>query len=351
MILIDKETYHNLGTYDLVDLKCDTCYNVYQKTKRAWYYTAYKRKIGLNFETKNYCSDECRIKSYEINRKQYNCLECNKVFKGNIKKNPKFCGHSCAAKFNNKKRNQNKLVNCHDCSTEFLIWKSINQKYYRCADCIKNNNARIELNKIENLSKKKKLLIKNCKHCSNEFEFKKNKRLYCSSKCQINNKKKYEHSCIGCGKSYTNTEKYSKYCSNSCKSINLKLHIYAHKRSGKSRSQIELFVETKLLEDFPEVKFIFNDKDIIGSELDVYIPELKLAIELNGIVHYEPIYGEERLIKVQNKDKQKMINCYQQGIELIVIPLGVKGLSASKTQEIYQGIYNIISNNKNRILN
>jgi hypothetical protein len=349
MIVTDKETYHTLGVYDTVNLKCDTCFTIYQKTKRAWYYTAQKRGIGLDFGTKTYCSDKCRSKRYGVTRKQYNCLECNKEFNGLIKENPKFCGHSCAAIFNNKKRDGNKLVNCHVCSIEFSVWKSRDQKLFRCDSCIEQNNKILKEKKLKLPEIKiPKINTLICKFCSNIFEHKMKNALYCSSKCKHNNKKKYQHVCVGCNISFISTEKYSKYCSNSCRSINLKLSTYAHKAGGRSRSQIELFIEENLVKDFPNIKFLFNDKDTIGSELDVYIPELKMAIEINGIVHYEPIYGQEKLIRTQNRDKQKMINCYNLGIELIVIPLGKKGLSKKQTEEIYQEISEIINSNQNR---
>jgi hypothetical protein len=343
MILTDFETYHKLKAHDLVDLKCDTCYQVYQKSKRAWYYTAQKKEIGLDFGSKSYCSDECRNKKYSFARKQYNCLECNKEFEALIKQNPKFCGQSCSATFNNKKKNANKLVICCDCNVEFSVWKCKDQKIFRCDPCIlekKKNPSKPKLPKIKNLK---------CKCCSIDFQHKMKNALYCSNSCKAKMKKKYEHSCVGCNIVFLSTEKDSKYCSNSCKSINLKLSSYAHKAGGKSRSQIELFVEENLTKDFPHIKFVFNDKETIGSELDVYIPELKMAIEINGIIHYEPIYGQEKLTKVQNRDKQKMINCYNSGIELIVIPLGKKGLTKKQTQEIYNEIYSIIERNKNRI--
>ena len=347
MIVTDTETYHKLKAYDFVDLKCDTCSIVYQKNKRAWYFSAYKKKIGLNFEAKCYCSNKCRGRKYEKTRKQYNCLECNKEFNALIKENPKFCGHSCAATFNNRKKDGNKLVTCCDCDVEFLIWKSRDQKIFRCNSCIKQRNERIKEEKI-NKSETPKIDTLICKCCSNIFEYKTKKALYCSSRCKSNSRRKYEHTCIGCNVVFLNTEKDAKYCSNSCKSINLRLSSYAHKAGGKSRSQIELFVEEKLVKDFPNIKFIFNDKETIGSELDVYIPELKMAIEINGILHYEPIYGEEKLTKVQNRDKQKMINCYNLGIELIVIPLGKRGLSKKQTEEIYKEISNLIRKNQNR---
>jgi len=46
---------------------------------------------------------------------------------------------------------------------------------------------------------------------------------------------------------------------------------------------------------------------------------LDFAIELNGIFHYEPIFGTEKLGKIQNNDNRKMIACYEKGIELAVI--------------------------------
>lgn len=346
MILTDSETYHKLKAHDSVDLKCDTCSEVYQKSKRAWYFSAYKKKIGLDFQAKNYCSDMCRSKKYGITRKQYNCLECNKEFEGSIKENPKFCGHSCAAKFNNRKKDGNKLVTCCDCNVDFSIWKSRDQKIYRCNSCIEQKDKIIKEKKVK--LKIPKINILTCKCCSGIFEHKMKNALYCSYICKTISKKKYEHSCVGCNIVFLSTEKDSKYCSNSCKSINLKLSSYAHRAGGKSRSQIELFVEENLTKDFPHIKFVFNDKETIGSELDVYIPELKMAIEINGIIHYEPIYGQEKLTKVQNRDKQKMINCYNLGIELIVIPLGKKGLTKKQTQEVYQEIFNIIKNNQNR---
>ena len=106
------------------------------------------------------------------------------------------------------------------------------------------------------------------------------------------------------------------YCTGSCRSTNLKLSTYAHKAGGRSRSKVELFLEEKLPKDFPNVDFIFNDKQTIGSELDIYMPQLKIAIELNGIIHYEPIYGESTLIRTQNNDKKKMEESHKKMIKL-----------------------------------
>jgi len=51
----------------------------------------------------------------------------------------------------------------------------------------------------------------------------------------------------------------------------------------------------------------------------VVIPTLKLAFELNGIFHYEPIFGSNKLKQIQNNDDRKFQACLEQGIELCLI--------------------------------
>ena len=70
---------------------------------------------------------------------------------------------------------------------------------------------------------------------------------------------------------------------------------------------------------YPNLEILYNNKEIINSELDIYIPSLKLAFELNGIVHYEPIYGEEKLNKIKSNDNNKFQLCIEQKISLCVI--------------------------------
>lgn len=40
-------------------------------------------------------------------------------------------------------------------------------------------------------------------------------------------------------------------------------------------------------------------------EIDIALPDEKLAVEWDGATHFLPIYGEERLLAVQEKDKRK----------------------------------------------
>lgn len=92
-----------------------------------------------------------------------------------------------------------------------------------------------------------------------------------------------------------------------------------HKTTGNRRSKLEIWLEASLQELFPDQVIMFNNKEAINSELDIYFPELKLAFELNGIFHYEPIYGPDKLAQVQGNDHRKFQACAERGISLCVI--------------------------------
>ena len=95
---------------------------------------------------------------------------------------------------------------------------------------------------------------------------------------------------------------------------------------------------------YPDLEFYFNRKDAINSELDIYIPKLKLAFELNGIFHYEPIYGADKLNQTQNNDRRKFQACLEQGIELCIIDTSsLSYFKPDKVQKYLDIIVNIIN--------
>lgn len=105
------------------------------------------------------------------------------------------------------------------------------------------------------------------------------------------------------------------FCSKSCAAT----YNNTHKTHGTRRSKLEAYLESQFRSEFPSLELICNSKEAIGSELDFYFPQLRLAIELNGIFHYEPIYGADKLERIQSNDQQKGIACNAAGIELCVI--------------------------------
>jgi len=78
-------------------------------------------------------------------------------------------------------------------------------------------------------------------------------------------------------------------------------------------------LEKKLKEKYLSLEIHCNRKDAINSELDIYIPNLRIAFELNGIFHYEPIYGKDKLDKIKNNDERKFQACIENNIELCII--------------------------------
>ena len=76
------------------------------------------------------------------------------------------------------------------------------------------------------------------------------------------------------------------FCSSSCAAT----YNNKHKKYGIRCSKFEIAVQSLLREEFPELIFDFNQKNAVGSELDIFCPTLKLAFEINGIFHYKPIF-------------------------------------------------------------
>jgi hypothetical protein len=104
---------------------------------------------------------------------------------------------------------------------------------------------------------------------------------------------------------------------------------------GSNRSKLEKYLEQQLVTLFPILDIRFNNKDTIGSELDIYIPQLRLGIELNGIHHYKPIYGEKKFKSIQNYDSLKIEACSKQLITLVIIDTTKQRRCNPKSSQVY----------------
>ena len=167
----------------------------------------------------------------------------------------------------------------------------------------------------------------NCDFCNKLFIRTKDYRVYAQTYCSrdCSNKHKNKRINVKCGfcnqiflaenKAIARSKCGFVFCTASCSA---KYHNQFRKSSNRSKIEIRFGEELHKL--FPNLKLLFNDRQILGGyELDIYIPELKLAIEWNGKIHYYPIYGEDRLKHIQYKDYQKQLLCQKLGIDLIVI--------------------------------
>lgn len=185
------------------------------------------------------------------------------------------------------------------------------------------------LNLQEYKSKKgNELITFTCDFCSNSVQRKKNtlwcyaktKKLHKCRSCFEKDRSGKTIQCLHCnGQIYRQQHQIrknkSKFCSQSCAAI----YNNTHKTTGIRVSKLEKWIQNQLITIYPLLQFEFNKKTAINSELDIYIPELKLAFELNGIYHYEPIHGQELLNRIKNNDNRKFQACLENKIELCII--------------------------------
>lgn len=165
-----------------------------------------------------------------------------------------------------------------------------------------------------------------CDGCGNMFtriksECRDGKLNYCSNKCRPRSHGLKTYNCLTCNsevKRYFSLVVKNKnvFCNNSCSAI------WSNKnrnQSTTSRSKLEKWLEEKLKSEFTDLFFLFNNTTNIGMELDIYIPTLKLAFEINGIFHYEDIFNNGLLTIRQKLDEKKKQLCLSNGILLIEV--------------------------------
>lgn len=183
---------------------------------------------------------------------------------------------------------------------------------------------------------KKDIISAKKQKCNNQF---------CSLKCVGEaGSTKQKVTCKQCGINFPKCPSQIKispnhFCNKSCAAT----YNNMHKTHGTRISKLEIWLSKKLSELYPLLEFHFNKKDAINSELDIYIPSLKLAFELNGIFHYEPIFGKEKLAQIENNDQRKFQACIENGIELCTIDVSkLKYFKNSNAQPYLNIISNLI---------
>lgn len=256
----------------------------------------YKKPYGIKRSNNHFCSHKCKG-FYEFKSVEVQCLSCQVLFFKKfsiVKRSPNhFCSLECRAKYQNKKIE----VKCLNCGTDF----------YKKPSCIKRS--------------------------SNHF---------CSKDCKwIHSYKQIEVQCLNCNKFFlkklSEIKRAPRHC---CSAYCFKMLAKYKKNWGSSRSKLEIYAEKRLTEEL--ILNIFYNDTSIGYELDIYLPELNFAIELNGITHYKAIYGEEALLKRQENDRLKAEECVKRNIKLIVINVSEDKDNKKTLEKRYNEIKNLI---------
>lgn len=111
-------------------------------------------------------------------------------------------------------------------------------------------------------------------------------------------------------------------------------------------SETELYYKIK--DEFSEYSVInhFSDSFLGRQHFDIYIPEIKLAIEYQGLQHDKPVEyfgGIEAFIKQQKRDRRKLNLCKRHGIKMIYVREGydinnvysdIKSRTKTMTQQV-----------------
>ena len=192
-------------------------------------------------------------------------------------------------------------------------------------------------------------MLLTCEYCNKKFSRglnhincklrRQDKHTFCSVSCfNIHQTKRRSVNCTTCNVNFkkslsqiNKSKSGNHFCSRSCSAT----YNNKNKKHGTRRSKLEVWLEQELIKLHPNHNILFNDKSTIKSELDIYFPNLKLAIEINGIFHYKPIYGEDKLKKIQDNDKQKALLCEEHAITLHNIDVSSYGNFKEQTAKKY----------------
>ena len=110
----------------------------------------------------------------------------------------------------------------------------------------------------------------------------------------------------------------------------------AVRRASKEGSKIEKFLYESLTKE--GYRAIFHKKGLIANdklEVDIFLPELRTAIEIDGPAHFLPIWGEENLNRHIRADAVKAGLLINRGYVIIRIKNLIKNLSGKNMRNAF----------------
>ena len=117
----------------------------------------------------------------------------------------------------------------------------------------------------------------------------------------------------------------------------------AIRKTSKEGSKLEKYLLKRLTEDGFRVEFhkehlVVNEK----LQMDLFLPELNVAIEVDGPSHFKPVWGEDALAKTQKSDQQKNGLLISRGTTVIRIRQE-KCLSQKYQRDLYRKLSESLS--------
>ena len=112
-------------------------------------------------------------------------------------------------------------------------------------------------------------------------------------------------------------------------------------------SKLEKYLLVKLSQDNYEITFHSRLLLPTGKlQVDLFLKEIKTAIEVDGRSHFEPIWGPEHFEKTQIADKLKNSYLIQAGYTVIRVRADVGKVTPAFCRKVYDKLTNVISDIK-----
>lgn len=125
--------------------------------------------------------------------------------------------------------------------------------------------------------------------------------------------------------------------------------INAIQKAGKEGSKLEKFLRYEL--NKAGFKIEVHKKNLIVNEnleIDMYFPELKTIIEIDGPSHFLPIWGEEKLQKQIKADENKTGLILSKGLAIIRVKNLSDSLSLASQENLKNKLITILKDISNK---
>ena len=125
----------------------------------------------------------------------------------------------------------------------------------------------------------------------------------------------------------------------------------AVRQSSKIGSKLEHFILNFLVEN--GYKTEFHKEQLLANtklQIDIFLPTMNLAIEIDGPSHFEPVWGQENLKRNKSYDNKKTGLILGKGLVLIRIKQ-TKDFSKARASTIYSELKQHIEDIKNKFPN
>lgn len=119
------------------------------------------------------------------------------------------------------------------------------------------------------------------------------------------------------------------------------------RESSKTGSKLEKFLLKCLIEDGYKVEF--HKEQVLSNtklQIDIYLPGLTTAIEVDGPSHFEPVWGQDTLTRNQQYDRKKTGLIIGKGMKLIRIQQQ-KDFTPTRAKITFSKLQKVLKNIKN----